>query len=230
MNSEESSTQTNPAQHLKFHAFFSKLYLIYLGLLPALATFAVLWAYGYPLVFCLFLVGVAAVGVYLAAVMSYTHIPPSLPWLLLALLDGPLFVLISLRNHFHPLAFAIEGFLIDGSAIWLSILFLAFVSGLPTREQRLASIAIMLVILGLLGSFFWPYWQEFLWGNWYRVFWLAVGILQAIWLNFNRFLRAEVQRSESDGGILFIVGLLLIWLIALIAGASLHNAGIPIPT
>lgn len=220
----------NLVQYQKIHAFFSKLYLAYLGLLPALATFAVLWAYGYPWVFGLFLGGVAAVGVYLATVMSYTPIPQSLPWLLLALLDGPLFVLISLRNHLHPLAFAIEGFLIDGSAIWLSILYLAFVSGLPTREQRLASIAIMLAILGLIGSLFWPYWQEFLWGNWYRVFWLAAGIFQATWLNFNRFQRAEVLRSEGDNGILFIVGLLAIWLIAMIAGASLHDAGVPIPS
>ena len=40
-----------------------------------------------------------------------------LPWLLLALLDGPLFALISLRNNFHPLAFAIEGFIIDGQRL-----------------------------------------------------------------------------------------------------------------
>jgi hypothetical protein len=161
--------------------------------------------------------------------MSYAPIPKSLPWLLLALLDGPLFVLISLRNNFHPLAFAIEGYLIDGTAIWLAILFLASVSDLPSREQRVASIAIMLVILGITGSQFWPYWQEYLWGNWYRIFWLAAGVVQATWLNFGRFQRAEVLRQESDGGILFIVGSLMVWLLALIVGANLNEAGIPIP-
>jgi len=213
----------------KTHAVFARLYLFYLGLLPALATFAVLWAYGYPLYFCLFMGGVAAVGVYLATVMSYTPIPQSLPWLLLALLDGPFFVLLSLRNNFHPLAFAIEGFIIDGGAIWVSILFLAFVSPLPTREQRIASIMIMLVIVGLMGSLFWPYWQEFLWGNWDRIFWLVVGIVQATWLNYGRFQRAEVIRQESDGSILFVVGLLIIWLIAMIAGANLYEAGVALP-
>ena len=104
----------------KIHAFFARIYLIYLGLLPALATFAVIWAYGYRWMFLLFLVGVAAVGVYLATVMSYTPIPKSLPWLLLALLDGPIFVLISLRNNFHPLAFAVEGYHIVGLLfLWL---------------------------------------------------------------------------------------------------------------
>lgn len=210
----------------KIHAFFARFYLIYLGLLPALATFALLWAYGYPWIFCLFLGGVAGVGIYLATVMSYTPIPQSLPWLLLALLDGPIFVLISLRENFHPLAFAVEGFIIDGGAIWASILFLAFVSPLPTRGQRLASIAIMLVILGLMGSLFWPYWQEFLWGNWERIFWLTAGIIQATWLNYRRFQRAAVLRQESDGGILFIVGLLMIWLIAMFAGGSLHEMGL----
>jgi hypothetical protein len=219
----------NSDQHNKLHAFFSRFYLIYLGLLPALATFAVLWGYGYPWLLCLFLGGVAAVGVYLAVVMSYTPVPPSLPWLVLALLDGPLFVLISMQGNFHPLAFAIEGFLIDGSAIWISILFLAFVSPLPTREQRIASIVIMMVILGLICSLFWPYWQDYLWGNWQRIFWLLAGIVQATWLNYGRFERAEVRRQEQDGGILFIVGLLMIWLIGMIVGANLHEAGVAIP-
>jgi hypothetical protein len=213
----------------KLHALFSRLYLIYLGLLPALATFAVLWAYGYPWLFCLFLGGVAGVGVYLATVMSYTPIPQSLPWLLLALLDGPFFALISLRNDFHPLAFAVEGFVIDGGAIWISILFLAFVSPLPTRSQRMASILIMAVILVLMGSLFWPYWQEYLWGQWQRIFWLLAGIVQATWLNYGRFQRAAVLREESDGGILFIVGLIMIWLLAMIVGANLYEANIPIP-
>jgi len=216
----------NPSN--KIHTFFSKLYLFYLGLLPALATFAVLWVYGYPWLSVLFLVGVAGVGVYLATVMSYTPIPSSLFWLLLALMDGPIFALLSLRNDFHPLAFAIEGFLIDGSAIWISILFLAIVSPLPTREQRIASIAIMLGILTLIGSLFWPYGQEYLWGNWERLFWLGAGIIQATWLNFSRFKRAEVLRRESDGAILFLVGMLIIWLIAMIVGANLHEANIPI--
>jgi hypothetical protein len=202
-----------------------KIYLLYLGTLPVLATFAVLWAYGYHCFFCLFLGGVAGVGVYLATVMSYTPIPKSLPWLLLALLDGPLFVLISLRNDFHPLAFAIEGYLIDGTAIWLSILSLASVSPLPTRGQRIASIAIMMVVLGLMASLFWPYGQEYLWGNWYRIFWLAAGIIQATWLNFGRFQRAEVLRQETDGGILFIAGLMMLWVLALFAGIGLHEAG-----
>ena len=210
----------------KVHAFFARFYLIYLGLLPTLATFAALWAYGYPWFFCLFLGGIAGVGVYLATVMSYTPIPQSLPWLLLALFDGPFFALISLRSNFHPLLFAIEGFIIDGTAIWISILVLAFISPLPTPIQRVASIAIMAVILGLMGSLFWPYWQEYLWGQWQRIFWLLAGIVQATWLHYGRFQRAEVLREESDGGICFIVGLLMTWLLALIVGGSLHEAGV----
>jgi len=210
----------------KVHAFFARFYLIYLGALPALATFAVLWVYGYRWPFVLFLVGVAAEGVYLATVMSFTPIPKSLPWLLLALLDGPIFVLISLRNNFHPLAFAIEGYLIDGTAVWLSILFLAVISDLPVRGQRIASITIMLVILGMISSLFWPYWRDYLWGEWYRIFWLVAGIVQATWINFRQFLNTEIQRQESDGGILFIVGLLFLWLLTMFAGIGLHEAGI----
>lgn len=208
------------------HTFFARLYLFYLGILPALATFAILRSYGYPWLFFLFVGGVAGVGVYLATVNSYTPIPQSLPWLLLALLDGPFFVLLSMRNNFHPMAFAINGYLIDGTAIWFSILLLAFVSDLPTKGQRVASIVIMLGILGLTTSFFWPYIHEYIWGNWIHVFWLVTGIIQASWLNFGRFQREQVLQPEGDGGILFIVGLLFIWLIAMIAGTFLYEAGI----
>jgi hypothetical protein len=210
----------------KIHRFFARIYLIYLGALPAFATFGILKAYGYPWPFILFLVGVAAVGVYLATVMSYTPVPRSLPWLLVALLDGPLFVLISLRHNFHPFAFAIEGYLIDGTAIWLSILFLASISDLPARGQRIATITIMVLVLGMITSLFWPYFQDFLWGNWMRIFWLLCGICQATWLNFGRFKREEALRQESDGGILFIVGLLFLWLIGMFAGIGLHESGI----
>jgi hypothetical protein len=213
----------------KLMRIIGKIYLFYLGMLPALATFATLWAYGYPWPFCLFIGGVAGVGVYLATVMSYAPIPNSLPWLLLALLDGPIFVLISLRNNFHPLAFAIEGYLIDGTAIWLSTLILASISLLPTRGQRIASIAIMLAVLGLTTSFFWPYVQASLLGDWYRIFWLIAGIVQATWLSLSRFLRGEVLREESDGVTLFIVGFVMLWVIAMIVGANFHEANVPIP-
>jgi len=92
----------------------------------------------------------------------------------------------------------------------------------------MASITIMVAILGLLGFLFWPYGQEYLWGNWERIFWLVLGVVQATWLNFGRFQRAEVIRQESDGGIIFIVGLLMFWLIALIAGVNLHAANFPL--
>ena len=50
-------------------------HLVYLGVLPSLATFSLLYAYGHPAPLLLFLAGTAAVGVYLAAVYSYTPRP-----------------------------------------------------------------------------------------------------------------------------------------------------------
>jgi hypothetical protein len=216
----------NPSFRSRVYTFVSRLYLVYRGLLPALATFAILWAYGYPWMFFFFLIGTAGVGVYLAAVMSYTHIPESLPWLLLALLDGPIFVLISLRNDFHPLVFAIEGFVIEGGAIWMSILILAFISPLPTRGQRIASILFMAAILGMVSSFIWPYFQASLLKDWMKMTWLIAGITQATILNFREFKNGAVVRQESDGEILYIVGLLMVWLVAMIAGAALHEANL----
>ena len=66
-----------------------RVYLSYLGILPALATFAILWRFGHPHPFLVFLGGVVAVSVYLAAIYSYTQLPKQLLPALMMLLDGP---------------------------------------------------------------------------------------------------------------------------------------------
>jgi hypothetical protein len=53
-------------------------HLVYLGVLPALATFSLLYAYGHAAPLLLFLGGTVAVGVYLAATYSYTPRPRTL--------------------------------------------------------------------------------------------------------------------------------------------------------
>ncbi len=52
-------------------------HLIYLGLLPAAATFGLLYKYGHPVPLLLFIGGTAAVGVYLAVVFYFTPMPRS---------------------------------------------------------------------------------------------------------------------------------------------------------
>jgi hypothetical protein len=148
-----------------------KTYLIYLGLLPSIATLAILWEYGHRFPFLVFIGGVGAIGVYLAATFAYTRFPTQLLPLLFLVFDGPLFVLISLRNNFQPLAFAIEGYLIDGIDIWLSILILALTAPLPTRNQRIAAVFFMVAAIGITTSLFWPYIQSELWGQ-PRALWL----------------------------------------------------------
>jgi hypothetical protein len=204
----------------------NKIYLLYLGLLPSLGTFAVLLSYGTRVPFLVFLGGVAAVGVYLAATYSYTPIPNHLWVLLLMFIDGPIFVLISLREGLNPLAFAIEGYLLDGTAIWLSILFLALISPLPTPNQRIGSVFFMLVAFGITTSLFWPYFQEFIWGKWPKMIWLLIGVLEATWLHFRRFSREAIARGSSDFSILFIAGLVMLWVFSMIAGNVLHEVGV----
>ena len=48
-------------------------HLVYLGILPALATFSLLFSYGHDAPLLLFLGGTVAVGVYLAVIMTYTR-------------------------------------------------------------------------------------------------------------------------------------------------------------
>lgn len=201
-----------------------RLHLIYLGLLPSLATYAIVRTYGYPMPFLLFMVGVAAVGVYLATVYSYTGLPQSKIGNLMALLDGPLFILVARRLSFAmPLGFAVEGYLVDGLSVWLSILWLALTSPLPTREQRVASIAIMLAILGITLSLVWPYVRDILWGTWVSLGWLGVGLVEATIVHIRLFGSEATQRSVDDRGILYVALLTLAWVGAMFAGVVLHD-------
>jgi len=203
-----------------------RLHLIYLGLLPSLATFALTRTYGFRLPAPLFFVGVAEVGVYIVTVYSYTRLSSS-PWLnLAALLDGPLFVLAARRLSLaDPFGFAIEAYLVDGFAIWVSILGLAIVSPLPTRGQRIASVAIMLAISGVTGWLVWPYVPDVLWGSWGSVAWLSVGFVEAVAARLWLFARGDVARDHDDFGILYTVFLVLAWVVAMTSGLAVHRAG-----
>ena len=203
-----------------------RAHLIYLGLLPSLATLAVLHMYGYPLPFLLFTVGVAAVGVYLAVTWSYTALPNSVLGNLWGLLDGPLFVLLGRRGApGGALGFAIEASMIDGIAIWAAILWLSAVSAKPTPGQRVASLGIMVAILAMIGSLFWPYVRDVLWGDWLLVASLAVGCAESVFFRV-RMLDAEaVVREDMDASTLYIAGLVMLWVASMIAGMVIHEAG-----
>ena len=79
----------------RLHRTVENVHLVYLGLLPALATFSVLVVYGHPAPSLLFFGGIVAVSVYLAVVASYTRPAPSLGIALFILLDGPLWAALS---------------------------------------------------------------------------------------------------------------------------------------
>lgn len=205
------------------HSFLENAHLFYLGLLPALATFALLRQYGHPAPFWLFLGGTVAVSVYLAVVAHYTSPPGSVIQGVLVLLDGPLWLLASHFTAARPvltLGFAVETFVLEGSAVWLAILWLAFTSPWPTRGQRWASAGLMLIAAGVIGALAWPYLQT-AFGVGLRGFWLLAGILQAVIVRVK--VLARDPRNAHDGSILYIVGGIAAWIAALSLGIVLHG-------
>ncbi|MFQ5401435.1 MAG: hypothetical protein ACE5E7_17775 [Anaerolineae bacterium] len=196
--------------------------LWYLGLLPAVATFVLLAAYGSRFMFLILIGGAAAVGVYLAVVYNYSKPPQTVPISLLTLLDGPLFVLLSLRNGGSPWAFAIEGYLVDGTAVWIAILILAMRSPLPERWQRVASVAFMLAAIATTSSLFRPYIQTYLWGDWGRLLWLALGVVEATAVRYLVLERATLSR-DGDGSFNYLLPLLLIWVLFMFLGSIGHE-------
>ncbi|MBN1919822.1 MAG: hypothetical protein JW892_01145 [Anaerolineae bacterium] len=198
---------------------------VYLGLLPALATFAILHQYGHPAPFWLFLGGTVAVSVYLVAVAYYTPPPDSVTQGVLVLLDGPLWLLAAQITHARPmlaLGFSVETFVLEGSAVWLAILWLAFASPLLTRGQRWASVGLMLIATSVIGALAWPYLQA-TFGAGLRGFWLLAGILQAVIVRVKALGRSPRSARDTDASILYIVGCIGVWIAALSLGIVLHG-------
>jgi hypothetical protein len=198
-------------------------HLVYLGLLPALATFSVLFRYGNYAPLPLFLGGTVAVAVYLAVIITYTPFASSVGWGLLTLLDGPIWVILSLRaNGVTPFAFAIEGFLVDGTAIWVSILFLAIRSSIPTSRDRIASIGFMVAALAATAWLIWPYYREALLKQWVSQVFLCLGILEALIVRYRVLKRDKVVRNDN-ASVRYIIILLLMWVVSLILGNVLYE-------
>jgi hypothetical protein len=84
----------------------------------------------------------------------------------------------------------------------------------------------VVAILVGISSLFWPYYLDQIAGYYDRIFCLTFGILQATWLNYGRFQREEVLRHPEDHGILYLVGMLAVWIFSLILGANLYEVGI----
>jgi hypothetical protein len=222
-NDPDSDTTQTPAPPLLRVLDWANL--VYLGVLPALATFSLTYAYGHPAPMLLFLGGTAAVGVYLAAVYTYAPRSRSPGAALLQLLDGPAWVVVSLLlKNGRPLAFAVEGFLVDGTATWVSLLVLAARSPLPTRGQRRATIAFMLAALAASLSLAWPYLRAVARDEWggASLSLLGLGAAQGALTWYRLFSRDKVVRP-GDASVPYLVPLLLAWVAAMIAGNVLHE-------
>ena len=208
----------------RFVSIIGYIHLVYLGLLPALATFALLFRYGHPAPLLLFLGGTVAVSVYLAVTFSYTPLPTSLLWGLLILLDGPLWVLLSLLSKgVNPLGFAVEGFLVDGTGVWFSILVLSIQSYIPMRKDRIAAVGFMLAALAATVSLVWPYLRDVLWGHWPSIALLIAGIIESTIVRFSTLNKQKVARQDENKGAGYIIIMLLVWFASLVLGNVLHE-------
>src|SRR5205085_2042686 len=119
--------------------------------------------------------------------------PTSLGRGILVLLDGPAWVLLSLyTKRVFPLGFAVEAFIVDGTAICLSILILAY----RTAGARAAA-GWMLLALAAIVSLVWHYFHEHLWGEWGSVALLAVGMIEAMLVRSKQLRRDETARNAD---------------------------------
>ena len=215
--------------HGRIQHYIGQIHLIYLGCLPALATFVILTTYGYFSPALLFVGGIIVVSVYLAVIASYTTSSArSIGLALLILLDGPVIAAVSQSaaiaqsGTLSTFAFAIDAFLIDGLAIWSAIVWLAATTDRPTSGQRTATIVLTIIAISIVLSVCWPYLQANIFGHPLRAVWLVIGIGEAILARYYLLEADEVQQDEvTSAG--YIIIFLLIWLVAMIVGNIIYE-------
>src|SRR5690606_2496383 len=94
----------------------------------------------------------------------------------------------TLSKHSIPSGSVVEGFIVEGTAIWLSILILA--AKFPHR--RLAAIGYMLVALVITASLVYPYFRDELHGHAMSLGLLGFGIVESFAARF-----AQLKRDEQ---------------------------------
>lgn len=183
------------------------MHFSYLGLLPALATFACFVHYGHPAPFLLFLGGTATVAVYLAVTINYVPVPQATGLMLLALVDGPFVALMSTSAPITPDIFvvAIHSFLIDGISVWLIIAWLALTTDRPTPDQRVATIILVLIAVATVLSLVGPYVLAELWGQWVQTAWLSIGIVEALCAYYYLLCSDHVVRSPGTSSVYVVI-------------------------
>ncbi len=197
----------------------------YLAILPALATFSVLYRHGQAYPALEFLGGIVVVGTFLAVAAMASPRPRSLMVALFDLLDGPAWALAALVSiSGSPIDLAIQAFSIDAAATIVAVLLLAQFSSLPSRNERLASTVFMLIALGAVVVFFWPYYRAELPGNGVLSLLLCGGIVQGVATRTLLLSGKQGRSVRNDGFGMILLGVLL-WLAAFLVGGALHPTG-----
>lgn len=200
-----------------------KIYLYYLGILPAAATFFLMQRLEFPswIGMPIFFIGTAIVAVHLSMAISYTKPTKKFWWLILVLIDGPILALIGNLNLLEISNIIIDIFLIETLAIWISIGILAGYSGRPAKGQQIASlILVFLSVGGLLGFY---YAAGYLIKPWYLYISLLIAIAETLWIKYKILDKDEIEVEATDTT-LFIVGNLFLWLIAMVVGGIISNS------
>jgi hypothetical protein len=205
--------------------------LLYLGLLPAAATFWVVFQYGSPGLSLLGefaravvgVTGVVAVAVELAALVTYTRFSNSVWAALLVLLDGPLLALLSASSTQGMAQVAVQAFLIDGTAVWVAIGLLSLTTDQLEGGARLIPFGLSVVVLASLAALFGPYLAHELPHTFQGMASLVGGLIWATAVNLHMLSTDKVARNGNDGSVTaYLVAFSVGWLVVYGVAVALH--------
>lgn len=190
-----------------------QLHLIYLGCLPAVATWIAISSSPPRFPILIFLGGTALVGVYLAVVGSYTPPSTSISFALFTLVDGP--VIAAIGNQ-ELSAILLDAFLIDSITIWLAIALVATTTDRPSPDQQIATYGLTLVAISTIALLFWSHITTNLFGQG-TIWWLLIGIIEGLVTRYIAFEKEAVMQHH-DFTAFYIVIFIWVWIIAMMGG------------
>lgn len=187
-----------------------KAYLFYLSLLPAVGTFLLFFVFQTrinPMLF--FLLGTAAIGIYLAFTGSYTVLTKSVWKNLVLLLDGPVWMGISLFFGGSLATAFVNDVIAEMGGVLLSVFLVVCTSTIPTRSQRIQSFfAVGLPLLGLFLVYFTFAREQQI--PWMQGGYIVTAMIQGALVQYRLGLAMDVQREPET----YILIGILSWMFA----------------
>lgn len=192
--------------------WIAEIHLIYLCLIPAAGTFAVIYGLKIPInPWAFLLIGTAVIGIYLAVTASYFTASKNAVKNLIGFLDAPVWTLLAAFTGGSMLTLLVHDILIEAGGILLGIFLVAIVSRKPSRQERVTTLGVTGGLFTVIAFLVVVFANSSLESDPLKILLLCAGILQTALLQFRVIHEDKIRRDAT----MYIVIGIVAWVAAL---------------